>query len=233
MYNPFSLYVILQSRPTSSCHLSTAPSLCLLSLPVCCSTALQHFALSRHMLSNGLYPFCIHNAISWNNLCVPSPRVGTVPLSYFWTGWLSASDSESYLKWMIDACRQWLFCEPGGRGWCFLKGTRWCGMIWIYKGPWGCFRYPLQCESDDALSLRAQYPSSRVLAHSSEHKSLCFAYCASIQKINLALYCRYLDVNLFYKVVGIVAPIVEIWRVDCRWGDFDLRKRKAELMNIN
>lgn len=73
-------------------------------------------------------------------------------------------------------------------------------LVWYesIRGPWGCFRDPLQRESDDVLSLRAQYPSSHVgyhvlqhFAHSSEHTSLCFAYCASIQSIKLTLCCRY------------------------------------------
>lgn len=187
MYNPFAFYVILQSLhcPIPVPHFTS----CLWSI-AWCSTALQHFALSRHMLSNGLYPFCIHNASSWNNLCVPSPRVWVQCL---WAtsgqdGFLHLTARAIWSGWLMPA-GSGCFVSRAGEGDVFWKAH--AGMIWIYKGPWGCFRYALQCESDDALSLRAQYRSSRVLAHSPEHKSLCFAYCASIQKINLALYCRY------------------------------------------
>lgn len=202
MYNPFLFYVMLQSCPPLSCHVLSPPYF---PIPVppspsslwsitWCSTAQQHFALIRHMLSNGLYPFCIHDAISWNNLCVPSPLVwvqclwatsgqdGFLHLTAraIWSGWLMPAGSGG-------------FVSRAGEGDVFWKAH--AGMIWIYKGPWGCFRDPMQCESDDALSLRAllmlvtMWLSSH--AHSSEHKSLYFAYCASIQKIKLTLYCRY------------------------------------------
>lgn len=115
------------------------------SLPVCpffhflsvvCNRTLQHyFAVSWHVLSNGLYPFCIQNVIAWNHLCVPSPLVWVaVPLSYCWTGWVSATDSEYYLKWMIDACRRCWFVSRVGMGDVFWKART--GMIWIYKGLW-------------------------------------------------------------------------------------------------
>lgn len=57
------------------------------SLPVCpffhflsvvCIRTLQHYiAVSWHVLSNGLYPFCIQNVIAWNHLCPVTSRVGS------------------------------------------------------------------------------------------------------------------------------------------------------------
>ncbi len=142
-------------------------------------------------------------------MCPITSRVRTVPLSYCWTGWVSASDSESYLKWMIDACRQWLFCEPGGRGWCFLKGTRWhdvnlYGAIGLLQKPTAArammrCHYVLSmlhlvlvtmCSSVSLTLLNIRVSVLHTVLQYKGSNSLCIADTA---------------VTLFYKVVGIVA----------------------------
>lgn len=150
------------------------------------------------MLLNGLYPFCIHNGISWNNLCVPSPLVWVqclwatagqdgflhVTARAIWSGWLMPAGS---------VC----FVSRAGEGDVFWKAHT--GMIWIYKGISGVAS---EAHCSARTMMRSHYVlsipllvlvtmCSSTLAHSSEHKSLCFAYCASIQMIKLTLYCRY------------------------------------------
>lgn len=68
----------------------------------------------------------------------------------------------------------------------------------------------MQCESDDALSLRAQYPSSHVGFHVIEPTLLnirvSVLHTVLQYKRSNSLCIVDMYVNLFYKVVGIVAP---------------------------
>lgn len=144
-----SFYIILQSHPPYSCQV-VSPLHCPFPVPpftsslwsvAWCWTAQLHFAVSRHMLSNGLYPFCIHNAISWNNLCVPSPLVWVQCL---WAtagqdGFLHLTARAIWSGWLMPA-GSGCFASRAGEGDVFWKAH--AGMNWIYKGAMGLLQRP-------------------------------------------------------------------------------------------